>query len=56
MLAGFGVPQDFAGILADSDLGIARGDLRVTTAQLSGLLGRPTTRMKDAVGAAVSAL
>jgi NAD(P)H dehydrogenase (quinone) len=56
MLAGFGVPQDFADILADSDLGIARGDLHVTTAHLSGLLGRPTTPMTDAIRAAVSAL
>jgi NAD(P)H dehydrogenase (quinone) len=56
MLAGFGVPQDFADILADSDLGIARGDLHVTTGHLSGLLGRPTTPMTVAVRAAVSAL
>ncbi|AXJ09493.1 SDR family oxidoreductase [Arthrobacter sp. PM3] len=56
LLAGFGVPRDFAGILADSDLGIARGDLHVTTAHLSSLIGRPTTAMPDAVRTAVSLL
>ena len=54
LLAGFGVPRDFAEILADSDLGIARGDLHVTTAHLSSLIGRPTTTMPDAVRTAVS--
>ena len=38
------------------DLGIARGDLHVTTGHLSGLIGRPTTPMPVAVRAAVSAL
>ena len=56
MLAGFGVPLDFADILADSDLGIARGDLHVTTTQLRTLIGRPTTPMSEAVRSAVSAL
>lgn len=56
LLAGFGVPSDFAGILADSDLGIARGDLHVSSTALSQLIGRPTTAMPAAVGAAVSAL
>jgi NAD(P)H dehydrogenase (quinone) len=56
MLAGFGVPSDFADILADSDLGIARGDLHVTTTHLRTLIGRPTTPMSEAVRSAVSAL
>ena len=56
MLAGFGVPSDFADILADSDLGIARGDLHVSSTDLSQLIGRPTTAMPAAVGAAVAAL
>lgn len=56
MLTGFGVPLDFADILADSDLGIARGDLHVTTTQLRTLIGRPTTPMSEAVRSAVSAL
>ncbi|WP_400159243.1 SDR family oxidoreductase [Arthrobacter sp. BPSS-3] len=56
MLAGFGVPADFAGILADSDVGIARGDLLVTSGQLASLIGRPATTMPDAVRSAVAAL
>ena len=56
LLTGFGVPSDFAGILADSDLGIARGDLHVSSTDLSQLIGRPTTAMHAAVGAAVAAL
>lgn len=55
VLAGAGVPRPFAEILADSDLGIARGDLLVTSGDLSRLLGRPTTSMSDAVRAAVAA-
>lgn len=56
MLTGVGVPAAFADILADSDLGIARGDLLVTSTQLSGLIGRPTTLLSEAVRSAVSAL
>jgi hypothetical protein len=37
--------------LADSDLGVARGDLPVT---LSRLIGRPTTSMAEAVRAVVN--
>jgi NAD(P)H dehydrogenase (quinone) len=55
MLSGAGVPQAFAEILADSDLGIARGDLLVTAGDLRMLIGRPTTSLADAVRSAVSA-
>ncbi|MGO4492598.1 SDR family oxidoreductase [Arthrobacter sp. 2YAF22_2] len=55
MLTGVGVPEAFAEILADSDLGIARGDLLVTTGDLSKLIGRPTTTMAEAVRSAASA-
>jgi NAD(P)H dehydrogenase (quinone) len=55
LLAGFGVPQPFADILADSDLGIARGDLHVTASDLRDLIGRPTTPMPAAVRSAVAA-
>ena len=55
MLAGFGVPETFADILADSDLGIARGDLLVSTGDLRKLIGRPTTSLGDAVRAAAPA-
>ncbi|MBT2531059.1 SDR family oxidoreductase [Arthrobacter sp. ISL-48] len=56
LLAGFGVPQPFADILADSDLGIARGDLHVTGSDLRELIGRPTTPMPAAVRLAVAAV
>lgn len=56
VLVGAGLPAAYAGILADSDLGIARGDLLVTSGHLSAILGRPTTSMRDAVAAAASAL
>lgn len=55
MLAGFGVPEAFAEILADSDLGIARGDLLVTSGDLRKLIGRPATSLAEAVRAAAAA-
>ncbi|MDR7084192.1 NAD(P)H dehydrogenase (quinone) [Arthrobacter ginsengisoli] len=55
MLAGVGVPEAFAEILADSDLGIARGDLLVTAGDLRKLIGRPTTSLAEAVRSAASA-
>ncbi|MFF1254684.1 SDR family oxidoreductase [Pseudarthrobacter sp. NPDC058329] len=55
MLAGFGVPEAFADILADSDLGIARGDLLVGSGDLRKLIGRPATSLADAVRSAAAA-
>jgi NAD(P)H dehydrogenase (quinone) len=55
LLAGFGIPQAFADILADSDLGIARGDLLVSGSDLRELIGRPTTPMPAAVRSALAA-
>ncbi|HEU4666441.1 MAG TPA: SDR family oxidoreductase [Arthrobacter sp.] len=55
MLASFGVPEAFAEILADSDLGIARGDLLVSTGDLRRLIGRPATSLSEAVRAAAAA-
>ncbi|MET3206873.1 MULTISPECIES: SDR family oxidoreductase [unclassified Arthrobacter] len=54
LLAGFGVPELFADILADSDLGIARGDLLVSGSDLRTLIGRPTTPMPAAVRSALA--
>ncbi|MET4095406.1 SDR family oxidoreductase [Arthrobacter sp. UYCu712] len=54
MLAGVGVPEAFADILADSDLGIARGDLLVTSGDLQKLIGRPATKLAQAVRSAVA--
>ncbi|MGX1162632.1 NAD(P)H dehydrogenase (quinone) [Arthrobacter sp. SLBN-100] len=54
LLTGFGVPEAFAEILADSDSGIARGDLLVSTGDLRKLIGRPATSLRDAVRAAAA--
>ncbi|TDL37855.1 SDR family oxidoreductase [Arthrobacter nitrophenolicus] len=56
LLAGAGVPAAFAEILADSDLGIARGDLLVSTGDLRKLIGRPTTSLAEAVRSAAAAV
>jgi NAD(P)H dehydrogenase (quinone) len=54
VLVGAGLPEQYAAILSDSDRGIARGDLLVTSGDLSRLLGRPTTTLHDAVQASVA--
>ena len=56
LLAGAGVPAAFADILADSDLGIARGDLLVSAGDLRKLIGRPTTSLAEAVRSAAAAV
>ncbi|WP_202977935.1 hypothetical protein [Nocardioides daphniae] len=54
MLASVGVPEAFAQILADSDGGIARGELLVKGNDLSTLIGRPTTTLAEAVRIALN--
>ena len=49
-----GVPHAYAELLADSDRGIARGDLFSTSNDLSQLIGRPTTRLAYAVREALA--
>lgn len=51
-LVGAGLPEEYAAILADCDLGLARGELYVDTTDLEGLLGRPATSLADALRAA----
>ncbi|EPX63877.1 NADPH:quinone oxidoreductase 2 [Cystobacter fuscus DSM 2262] len=48
-----GVPGAFAGILVDSSEKAGRGELNDASGQLGRLIGRPTTRLADAVAAAV---
>ena len=55
MLTSVGVPEGFAQILADSDQGLARGELLVEGNDLSNLIGRPTTTPAEAIRAAVTA-
>jgi NAD(P)H dehydrogenase (quinone) len=56
VLTGAGLPEPLAAVVADSDAEVARGDLLVTTADLSRLIGRPTTPYTDAVAAAAADL
>ena len=55
VLTGFGLPVGLATVLADADLGIARGDLTTESGDLRRLIGRPTTTIADAVRAGLSA-
>lgn len=54
-LVAAGLPEPYAEVLAESDRGIARGDLHVTSGDLPRLLGRPTTSMPEAVREAAAA-
>jgi len=53
-LVGAGVPEQFAALLADSDLGIQRGELLADSGDLSRLIGRPTTTPAEAIRAALA--
>ena len=54
MLQGFGLPEGFAAVLADSDAQAARGALFDDSRNLSALIGRPTTPMAASVKAALA--
>ncbi|MDR7255821.1 NAD(P)H dehydrogenase (quinone) [Nocardioides sp. BE266] len=54
VLTGAGLPEPYAAILADSDLGLARGELQADTGDLSRLIGRPTTTPAEAIRAALA--
>ncbi|MET8857631.1 SDR family oxidoreductase [Streptomyces sp. NPDC004579] len=53
ILTGAGLPEGFAGILAGVDVSIEKGELAVTSGDLSRLTGRPTTPIAEAVAAAL---
>lgn len=53
VLVGAGLPEGYAAVLADADLGLGRGDLDVDRADLEGLLGRPATSLADGLRAAL---
>lgn len=53
ILESFGLPAGFAHVLVDVDVKAAEGWLEDTSGTLSRLLGRPTTRMAEAVKAAL---
>jgi len=48
-----GLPEGYAELLADSDVGIANGELADDRTHLVDLIGRPTTSLADAVGVAL---
>ena len=54
MLMGFGIPEGFAHVIADSDAQAARGALFDDCRTLSRLIGRPTTPMAETVKAALA--
>lgn len=53
VLVGAGVPEQFAAVLADADLGLGRGELYVEPGDLQELLGRPATSLTEALRAAL---
>lgn len=53
VLESAGLPKPYAEILADSDLGVKRGELNDERGELRLLIGRPTTPLHEAVAAAV---
>ena len=48
-----GLPEGYAELLADSDVGIANGELADDRTHLVDLIGRPTTSLADAVAVAL---
>jgi NAD(P)H dehydrogenase (quinone) len=50
-LVSAGVPKPYAEVLADCDLGVARGELLVTSGDLHRLLGRAPESLKSALRA-----
>ncbi|WP_406354668.1 NAD(P)H-binding protein [Streptomyces sp. NBC_00658] len=53
ILTGAGLPEALAAILAGVDGSIAKGELAVTTGDLSRLTGRPTTPIAESIAAAL---
>ena len=54
VLVGAGVPEPYAAIIADANLGLGRGELEVAPTDLEDLLGRPATPLADELRSAVS--
>lgn len=54
ILIGFGLPEGFARILADSDAKAAQGALHDDSGTLSRLIGRPTTPMAEGIAQALA--
>jgi len=52
-LTAAGIPESFAGLLADTSLAIAHGDWYTDSTDLQQLIGRPSTPLADVVTAAL---
>lgn len=55
LLVSLGLPEGFAGLLANSDVQASKGALFDDSRQLSALIGRPTTPLSEAVASALKA-
>lgn len=55
VLIGAGLPEPLAAVVADSDLGIARGEVYTDSGDLRQLIGRPTTTLAEALEVAIRA-
>lgn len=55
VLVGAGLPEPVAAVVADSDLGIARGEVYTDSGDLRKLIGRPTTTLAEALEVAIRA-
>ncbi|MGW1671910.1 SDR family oxidoreductase [Streptomyces sp. NPDC002324] len=53
ILTGAGLPEGFAAVLAGVDASIEKGELVVSSGDLSRLIGRPTTPISDSIAAAL---
>ncbi|MGQ4382577.1 SDR family oxidoreductase [Streptomyces sp. SAS_270] len=53
ILVGAGLPEPFAQVLAGVDASVEKGELVVTSGDLSRLIGRPTTPIADSLAAAL---
>ncbi|SHN21195.1 NAD(P)H dehydrogenase (quinone) [Actinacidiphila paucisporea] len=56
ILVGVGVPADFAAVLVDVDRAIGEGLLAGTSGEMSRLIGRPTTPLRETVAVELRAL
>ncbi|NLQ17132.1 SDR family oxidoreductase [Marinomonas sp. M1K-6] len=53
ILVGAGLPEGFAAILANAEVGASKGGLFSASKDLSTLIGRPTTSIEDSIKAAL---
>ncbi|MDW8810291.1 SDR family oxidoreductase [Streptomyces scabiei] len=53
ILTGAGLPEGFAAVLAGVDASIEKGELTVSSGDLSRLIGRPTTPIADSIATAL---